>query len=163
MRTNIFLAAITTLVLSSCGSSERQADEQKDSVSSIHSDSKFIIKASNMMYLTINPDSSLVANQPDPTKAEVFQRVDLGNGKVAIKASTGRFLSNNLSKNSTVDVIREKPSGWEEFEVIALDPISVNIRSFDGKYVSADIGSDGKVTANRDAASTWETFSLEPK
>jgi hypothetical protein len=124
---------------------------------------KFIIKASNNMYLCISPDSTLIANQSDPIKAEVFKKVDLENGKIAIKTSGGKFISDNRNNNSILDAIRNQALGWEAFEIIAADPQGVNIKSSGGKYVCADQGKGNILYANRDKAGAWETFIFEPK
>jgi hypothetical protein len=124
---------------------------------------KFIIKASNNMYLSISSDSTLIANQPDPAKAEVFKKVDLENGKVAIKTSGGKFISDNRNSSSKLDAIRDQALGWETFEVIAADPQGVNVKSSGGKYICADQGKGNVLYANRDKAGAWETFILESK
>jgi hypothetical protein len=157
----IINAAIILLFLASCGSSEKKADGEATSATA--QSSKFILKASNAMYIAIQPDSSLKANQPDPTKAEVFEKVDLENGKSALRASNGRYVSDNRVKNSIVEVSVDHVADWEMFEFIALDPTKINIRSSANKFLSSDPGQDGIVTANRDNASDWEVFFMESK
>jgi hypothetical protein len=162
MKTKIGAAIIGLLFLMACGSDKPKTEEQTQDQTA--ASTKFALKATNMMYLVIGPDSVLVANQADPTKAEVFEKVDMGNGKCALKAaSNGKFVSSDLGHNYVVDVIRDAASGWETFEIIALDPTTINIKDSNGKFISADLGADSRLSANRDQASTWETFYLEPR
>lgn len=158
--------AILILFLMACGSNTNQttfAPEPAPAVATAGQGQKFLLKAANSMYVVIAPDSGLVASQPDPTKAEVFEKIDLGNGKSALKASNGKFVSDNRNKNSKVDAFRDKAQGWEEFEIIALNPTAVNIKTSAGKYVCADLGGGNVLIANRDKAGQWETFFIENK
>jgi hypothetical protein len=163
MKTKISATVIALFFLMACGSSDQSKTEEEKQPEVAAPSLKFKLKASNMMYVAINADSLLVANQSDPTKAEVFERIILENGKVAIKASSGRFISDNRVNNSVVDVIREQALAWEEFELIAIDDVAVNIRSSTGKYVSANYAQGDILMAISDKPSTWETFTLETK
>jgi len=162
MKTKISAAIIALVFLMACGSSEQKPGDQATSETSAQGQ-KFTLKAANAMYITIQPDSSLRANQPDPTKAEVFEKVDLENGKSALRASNGRYVTDERGKNSIMDVVYDHANDWETFEFIALDPTKINIKSSIGKFVSADLGQDGVITANRDKASDWEAFTMEMK
>jgi hypothetical protein len=161
MKTKIGAAIIALFFLMSCGSSEQKTEDQKQSETK--QNLKFILRASTFKYVTIGADSILVANQSDPTKAEVFEKVDLENGKSAIRASNGKFVSDNRANQSKIDAFRDQASGWEEFEIIAVDQTKVNIKSSAGKFVSADQSKGDRLVADRDKAGAWETFDLEPK
>lgn len=121
------------------------------------------LKASNNMYVAINADSLLVADQPDASKAEVFEKVDQGNGKLALKTSKGKFVSDDRGRNNNLVANRVVASEWEQFEIIALGESKVNLKSSTGKMVCADIDMKGVLFANRDQASGWETFILEER
>lgn len=162
MKTKISGAVIALFFLMACGSSDQPKEEEKQP-EVVAPSKKFVIKAHNMMYVVINSDSVLVANQADPTKAEVFEKIDQGNGKFALRASTGRYVSNNQANSFVVDVIRNTPSDWEQFELIALDQTTANIKASSGKYISADLASTNILYGNKDIASDWETFTLEEK
>lgn len=161
MKTKISAAIIGLFFLMACGSSEEKKGDQTTETSA--QGQKFTLKAANAMYIAIQPDSSLRANQPDPTKAEVFEKVDLENGKSALRISDGRYVTDERGKNSIMDVVYDHAHDWETFEFIALDPTTINIKSTLGKFVSADLGQDGIITANRDNASDWEAFTMEQK
>ena len=125
--------------------------------------SKFIIKASNGKYVTINPKNSiLIANQPDPTKAEVFELVILRNGS-ALKTSSGKFVSANFSNDIPLVANSNKPWDWERFQILFNRGNIFNFLSVSGKFVSADRGIGNILFANRDKALDWEAFELQPQ
>lgn len=162
----ILSGAILLLCLIGCSNSNETKFAQEPGQTNINTTGqteRFIIKASNNMYLVVSPDSLLVANQPNAANAEVFEKVNLGNGKTALKTSKGKFMSDNRSKNSKVDAIRDKAQSWEMFEIIALDQTKVNIKSSQGKFVCADQSQGNFLIANRNKAGEWETFTLENK
>jgi hypothetical protein len=160
MKTKI-CSVLFLLFLMSCSPSDKStAVEEKPTTTD---DSKFIIKASNQQYLTIAQDSILIANQPDPTKAEVFEKVDQGNGKIALMASTGKYVCADRSRNASMIVNRNYAGEWETFEIIYLDKTKINLKASNGKFVSADRSAGNLVNATRDAAGDWETFNIQAK
>lgn len=124
---------------------------------------KFSLKAANNMFLAIGIDSILYASEPDSLKAEVFETIDMGNGKNVIKASTGKFLSDNLSYDSKIDVIRNKASDWEMFEITKVSENKINIKGTDGRYLSADLSTNSNISAIREKADAWEVFEIIKK
>lgn len=124
---------------------------------------KFILKSSGGNYVSLMPDKSLAANQPDASKAEVFEKVELGGGQIALKTSGGFFVSDDRSKKSLLIADRKAAQGWEMFMIIGNDLLGLNIRSSAGKFVCADHGDGDKLIANKDKASTWETFEVIKK
>jgi len=161
MKTKIGAAVIALLFLMACGSDQPKQEEQNTTAETQPSGNKFILKAANMMYIAVQPDSTLKASQPDPTKADVFERVDLGDGKTALKTANGRYVTDNRAGSSELRGFCEHASDWEQFEIIALDQAKVNIKASSGKYVSADLGKDGIINASSEHASDWEAFTLE--
>ncbi len=124
---------------------------------------KFSLKASNNMFLVIGADSVVYATEIDSAKAEIFEAIDMGKGKSVIKASTGKYLSDNLGVDSKIDVKRDKASDWEMFEIIKLSENKIQIKGMDGKYVSADLGGTNVLSAIRDKADAWEEFTIVVK
>jgi hypothetical protein len=160
MKTKISAAVIALFFLMACGSSDQPKEEDKQPEVATPSQ-KFIIKASNMMYVVINKDSSLIANETDPTKAEVFEKMDKGNGKYALKARTGKYVIAHRVRGDSLFANSNNDWEWETFELIALDQTKINIKTSNGKYVSTDERLGNILIANRDAAQSWETFTLE--
>ena len=124
-----------------------------------------IIKAFNDKYVTIVGDTALVANEPDAAKAEVFEKIDQGNGKWALKTSGGKFVTDDDSKGHALVANRTAVGGWEEFEIIPSkdNDSQFNLKSYTGKIVCCDGGTGDRLFSNRDNASTWETFTIESK
>src|ERR1035437_8115487 len=140
MKTKIS-AAILLIFLMSCGSGDQQNKTDGQTTTSAQpQSSKFILKAWNNMYLSLNKDSVLTADQQDSTKAEIFEKIDQGNGKLSFKASTGKFVSDDRVKNNNLIANRGNVNEWELFEFISVDQTKINIKSSGGKFVSADQG-----------------------
>lgn len=156
-------AIFVSIILMSCGSGDKQgqADKQAEGNQQAQAGIKFILKASNSQYITINSDQVLVANEPITTKAEVFEKIDLGNGKCAIKTSNGKFVSADRSNFAKLTANRDNCGEWETFEIIAIDKASINIKTSEGKYVTSDRGKGDILMGDRPNAGDWETFVLE--
>lgn len=159
MKTKIGVAAIALLSLMACGS-DTSKQEETTAVESAPG-TKFILKASNNQYVTMNGGMTLNANEATAAKAEVFEKIDVGNGLYNIKASNGKFLCDDRSKHDSVYADRATPSEWETFEMISNDPTSVHIKSATGKYISNDPSKGYVLIANSDNADTLETFKIE--
>jgi hypothetical protein len=162
MKTRISTAVIALLFIMGCGSSEQKTDEQKQPEPPAQIE-KFIVKASNMMYVSIASDSSLVASEADPTKATVFERVELDNGKIALKISNGKYVKSDRNKEGKLLANSDNAWEWETFELIAQDETTVSIKVSQGKFVCADRTKENTLIGNRDAAGEWERFIMEKK
>jgi major membrane immunogen (membrane-anchored lipoprotein) len=162
MKTKISAAILGIVFLAACGSSDTSKDQATDAAA-VGASEKFSIKASNMQYLSVGANGVLIANQTDPTKAEVFEKISLGNGKYNLKVSNGKFVCDDRAKSDSVFADKTNASDWEQFEVINIDATKINIKSSTGKYLSADLGSGAFVAAKQDKASDWETFIIEKK
>jgi hypothetical protein len=160
MKTKIAAVLISLLFMISCGTEE----QPKEGAPAENTNSnKMILKASNNMYVAIGADSTLSANQSDATKAEVFEKVDQGNGKFALKTSAGKFVSDVRSAENKLYANRAAVGEWEQFEIINVEGGKINLKSSAGKMVCGDQGTGGIMVANRDNASDWETFTAETK
>jgi len=158
MKTKISLAIIALSFLMGCGSSEQSKEQGTNAATG-----KFVLKAFNMKYLALGPGNVLIANQTDSTKAEVFEKIDLGNGKYNLKASNGLFVCDDRAKDDSVFADKTNASDWEQFEIIAVDEMKVNIKSSSGKYVSANLGESGVLFSKYDHSSDWEVFFMEKR
>ncbi len=160
MKTKIAAVLISLLFLISCGTEE----QPKEGAPAENTNSnKMILKASNNMYVAISADSTLSANQSDATKAEVFEKVDQGNGKWGLKLSNGKFVCDERMKANVMVVNRDAVGEWEQFEIVTLEGGKINLKSSAGKFVCGDQSVGGRLIANRDQAGEWETFTAEPK
>lgn len=163
MKTKISAAVIALFFLAACGSSDTPKQEEQTAATEPATPTKFVLKGSNMMYLAISPaDSSVIANQPDPTKAVVFEKIDQGDGKCVIKVPSGLYLIENRNLNNQIFANSPNPWGWETFEIVALDNTKINIKGSSGMFVSTDKG-NGMVSSITDNPSDAETFIMESK
>ncbi len=124
---------------------------------------KFILKAEGGNYLALGTDNYLYANQPDASKATVFEKVELGNGLVSFKASNGMFVSADQNVQSRLIANRKEAQGWESFTIGGNSLSSVHIKAQAGTFVCADHGKGEELIADKTKASTWETFELIKK
>src|ERR1700756_851826 len=112
MKTKISIALISLLFMMACGTAE-QPKEGEQAVDN----SKIILKAYNDMYVVLNSDSVLVASEADATKAAVFEKIDQGNGKWALKSAAGRFVSDDRGKQNYLIANRTAVGEWEQFDI----------------------------------------------
>jgi hypothetical protein len=131
--------------------------------SCLNESKKMTLQASNNMYVVLDKDSALVANEPNASKAEIFERVRLGNGKCALKTSKGKFVSHDRVKENRLFGNRNNAYEWETFEIIRVDPTKINLKSSTGKMVCTDQAKGNVLIADRDYAGDWETFTVEKK
>jgi hypothetical protein len=163
MKTKISAAVIALFFLMGCGSSEQPKQEEQKQPEAAVQNLKFIIKASNSQYVVMGPDSILVASEPIPTKALVFEKIDLENGKIGLRVPFGKYVCDDRGKEYYIYANKEHCSDWEMFEIVAVDQWTFHLKSSTGKYVSADQSLGNKLIANRDKPSSWETFRMEEK
>jgi hypothetical protein len=157
MKTKICAVAVLFFLIA-CGSGDQTKQSPEKTVKA--ESSKYIIKASNMQYLAVTSDTTLLANQPNPEKAEVFEKVDLGNGKSALRTLYGKYVSDN---NGLLKVNKNAAGESEMFEIVALDQLSATIKASSGKYVSCNPEPGSVVVVDRDKAGGWEIFTMEQK
>jgi hypothetical protein len=157
MKFKISVALVSLLFMMACGTSD-QAKEETES-------EKIVLKAYNNMYVVVSGDTAVIANQPDAAKAEVFEKIDQGNGKWAFKTSAGKFLTDEAGKDHFVLATKTSVGATEQFEFVPMDANDTQffIKASTGKTVSCDLYQGNKLIANRDNASTWETFTVESK
>ena len=84
MKTKISTALISLLLIMACQTATKTKDEE------VGVSEKIVLLAYNNMYVVVKGDTAVVANQPDAEKAEVFEKIDQGNGKWVLKTSTGK-------------------------------------------------------------------------
>ena len=113
--------------------------------------------AINDLFLDLNAQDQLIFNSGD-FSSESLKLERLEDGKVALKASNGKYVSSeNGSKPMTAN--RTKIGRWERFEMEELANGDVAFKANNGKYISSERGSK-PATANRSNIGTWERFRL---
>ncbi|MCE3277840.1 MAG: Fascin domain [Bacteroidetes bacterium] len=123
---------------------------------------KFIIKAANNQYVSVDSQTNLLTANKSISEAEVFELTATMNG-TALKASNGKFVSADLAGNGNLAAKSDNANGWEIFQIIEHDGKKISLRTTNDKFVSANLSDNAVMTANRDKASDWEIFQLEPR
>jgi hypothetical protein len=141
-------------------SGKRKKEMADTTLNELH---KFILKADDGKYITLTSDLHLIDDQTDESKAEVFERIDLGNGQIAIKASNGQFVCDERNEKTGLIANRKVPQNWETFRITGNELNRINIKSSAGMYVSVDHSSNNILIANKSQASSWETFEVIKK
>ncbi len=106
-----------------------------------------------------NPKKILVAKDRKATANSTFELVDQANGSVALKASNGQYVSDQVGYVGTVPHL----AGWEEFKLekrpFFYGGKKIRLRVPNARYWS--VNNPGWIfTANREEPGFWETFSV---
>lgn len=96
---------------------------------------RFILKASNNKFLSITKDSVIAANAAEKSGAELFEAIDMGNGKIALKTTQGKFLCADRNKGSQLMANRNSAFEWETFEVKVVNNNSITLKSSNGNFI----------------------------
>ncbi|MEV6925866.1 PQQ-dependent sugar dehydrogenase [Dactylosporangium sp. NPDC051485] len=109
-----------------------------------------------------NATTALTANSATIGTAQQFDLVDLGGGKVALRAkSNGQFVCAENAGANPLLANRATAGSWETFNLIRNADGSESLQAtVNGKYVTAENNGAGSLIANRDAIGPWEKFDL---
>jgi hypothetical protein len=113
-------------------------------------------------YVTADLDKGgqLFGNRKDVKEWEKFTIVDLGEGKVAIKASNNKYVTvNNEGKLFARALVAQE---HETFTKVAVQENWVAFKAYNGKYVVCDKDKKYELIASRDNVQEWESFNLMP-
>jgi hypothetical protein len=124
---------------------------------------QFALKASNGMYLQLDADAHVSADQPDSSKACTFKIVALRDGYQAFMVPGGKYVCANLSKDGLLFSNSENAWAWETFYICLLKNKKVNIKTLNSKFVSVDSTQKNRLIANKILAGQEETFIFEPR
>ncbi|MER5646626.1 GDSL-type esterase/lipase family protein [Streptosporangium sp. NPDC002524] len=116
----------------------------------------------NGRYVTAANGSPLIANATSVGTAQQFERVDLGNGNVGLRAKlNNQFVSAEGAGAQALIANRPSAGAWETFQITSNPDGSVSLRAqVNGKYVCAEGGGAQPLIANRDAVGPWEQFEI---
>ncbi len=92
-----------------------------------------------------------------PQAWELFQVVDAGNGKIALKGNSGYVSSENGEQAITAS--RPTIQGWEQFDWMETGDGKIALRGNNGLYVSSENGTIA-MTCTRPTVQGWEAFSF---
>jgi hypothetical protein len=116
----------------------------------------------NSRYVSAANGSALIANGTSVGTAQQFERVDLGNGNVALRAKVNNmYVCAEGAGAQPLIANRATAGAWETFQVITNPNGSVSLRAqVNSQYVCADGGGAQPLIANRTAIGPWEQFDL---
>lgn len=123
-----------------------------------------VIRPANGQFLSV-ASGNLRADAGNIWTNEVFQVVNLGGGKVALRGGNGRFVTAEAGGSANVTCNRTQIGVWETFTVVGLGSNRIALKSSDGTYLCAEDGGGRKVDSMRYARGPWETFTfaLDPR
>jgi hypothetical protein len=101
----------------------------------------------------------LVASATAVSDDTTFTVVDAGNGRIALRARTGKYVCAENAGAAALVANRDAVGLWEQFTLVTNADGSIALRAaVNGKYVCADDAGAAPLIANRDTVSTWESF-----
>jgi lysophospholipase L1-like esterase len=116
----------------------------------------------NGNYVTAANGAPLIANATSVGAGQQFERVDLGNGNVALKAKVNNLYVTAENAGAQALIANRTAAGsWETFQLIANPDGSTTLRAqINGKYVCAESAGAQPLIANRTAIGPWEQFDI---
>ena len=116
----------------------------------------------NNLYVTAPTGSPLIANKTAIGTSEQFEKVNLGNGNIALRAkSNDQFVAAENAGAAALIANRPTAGSWETFQQINNPDGTISLKAtINNRYVCADGGGAQPLIANRDAIGPWESFDL---
>jgi hypothetical protein len=166
---------IGALFIIGCSSNDVPSTEQTTEVAAVNEQAipsgRIALKAANDRFVVCDlgasdaMQGSLKADREVVGPWETFQVVDLGNGRIALKADNGKYVCADRALGNVLVANRDSVSDWETFVVKMLSNDQLSLQTLEGKYVSADLAAEGErngtLVADRDDVKEWETFRLQ--
>ncbi|MEV4110928.1 hypothetical protein [Nonomuraea sp. NPDC049695] len=116
----------------------------------------------NGRYVTAADGSALVADATSAGAGQRFERVDLGQGNVALKADVNAMYVCAESAGAQPLIANRTAIGpWETFQLVTNPNGSISLKAqANGQYVCAESAGAQPLIANRAAIGPWEQFDL---
>jgi hypothetical protein len=116
----------------------------------------------NGRYVTAADGAPLIASGTSVGPGQQFERVDLGNGNIALKAKVSNlYVAAENAGAQALIANRTAAGSWETFQLIGNPDGSTSLRAqVNGNYVCAENGGAEPLIANRTAIGLWEQFDL---
>ena len=106
-------------------------------------------------------NNPLIANRATAGVWETFDRIDLGNGNIALRSHANRlFVTAENAGASPLIANRTTVGPWETFQLVHNADGSVSFKAVNGQYVTADNAGASALIANRGTIGPWEEFDL---
>jgi hypothetical protein len=106
--------------------------------------------------------SPLIASKTTITSAEQFERLDAGNGNIALRArANNRIVAAENAGGSALIANRTAIGSWETFQLVRNADGSVSLKALvNNRFVTAENAGNSALIANRTAIGQWEEFDL---
>ncbi len=100
----------------------------------------------------------LRADQRQIGDSEVFLLKELGQGRIALRAWNGRYIS---ADDGRLELGGRRINTREVFDLVPQQGDQLALRAYNGRYLTAEDGGGREVTINRSTVRAWEIFRLE--
>lgn len=107
-----------------------------------------VLRGDNTRYVSLLSDSKLAVNQNSKSDAVSITVLSAGNGKVALQASNGKYVTIDASSVGRVSATKNSIGATEKFTVEELASGGFSIKASNGKYIQAAYSSGGVLLAN---------------
>ncbi|HTJ32127.1 MAG TPA: PQQ-dependent sugar dehydrogenase [Dactylosporangium sp.] len=117
----------------------------------------------NNLYVSApNATTALIANSSTIGTAQQFDMIDLGGGKIALRArSNSQYVCAENAGANPLLANRAAAGSWETFNLIRNSDGSESLQAtVNSMYVTAENNGAGSLIANRAAIGPWEKFEL---
>ncbi|WP_066361334.1 fibronectin type III domain-containing protein [Herbidospora mongoliensis] len=118
----------------------------------------------NSRFVTANAGQALIANATTAATAQQFERVNLANGQIALRArSNNQYVCADQAGAAPLIANRASVGPWETFTLVQNSNGSVSLRAqANNQYVCAENNGAAALIANRPAIGGWEQFDIVP-
>lgn len=116
----------------------------------------------NSQYVSAVGSTALIANKASVSTTEQFDRVDAGNGAIALRSrANGLYVSAENAGAEPLIANRTSVGAWETFQLITNSDGTVSLRAtINNQIVAAENAGAGSLIANRTSVGAWERFIL---
>jgi peptidoglycan/xylan/chitin deacetylase (PgdA/CDA1 family) len=138
-----------------------------DEISSINKKAcevlKFTLQSANGKFLFLSPEDNSTVKIGAAKNGNLKQLglLDLQNGKIALSASNGLFLSMK-EDDCSIKAISKEVKEHESFDLIPISQNRLALRAFNGNYLMKDNKSSGRLIAGAEFMRGAEIFTYSP-
>jgi hypothetical protein len=142
---SLFLLAAVLVSFSS-----KRTEEKKVKIATFHE---------TFVSADLDKGGQLFGNRKEAKDWEVFYIEDLGDGKVAIKASNHKYVT--VTKEGKLFARALVVQENETFITVTIQEKWIAFKASNGKYVTCDKDKKFELVANRDNVQEWESFNIQ--
>ncbi|CCH18467.1 PQQ-dependent sugar dehydrogenase [Micromonospora lupini] len=116
----------------------------------------------NNQYVSAVGTNPLIANKASVSTTEQFDRVDAGNGNIALRSrANGLYVCADNAGANPLIANRTTIGPWETFQIINNSDGTIGLRALaNNQIVAAENAGAGALIANRTSVGSWERFVL---